>query len=249
MGNSLESQVALVTGASRGIGKAIALDLAKEGAFVYVNYSSNADAANKVVEEIKANGGNAKAIGFKVQDRDAVENAINQIKDEQGKIDILINNAGISRDDLIIRAKDEDWQSTMDVNLTGAFYVSRAVSKVMLKSKYGRIVNISSIVGQMGNIGQSAYSASKAGLIGFSKTLARELASKNITVNVVTPGFIETDMTNELNDKVKESCLNNIPLKRFAKPNEVANAVSFFAKPSAGYITGQVLSVSGGLCI
>ena len=249
MGNNLDSQVALVTGASRGIGKAIALSLAKEGAFVYVNYSSNADAANKVVEEIKANGGNAKAIGFKVQDKDAVENAINQIKDEQGKIDILINNAGISKDDLIIRAKDEDWQSTMDVNLTGAFYVSRAVSKVMLKSKYGRIVNISSIVGQMGNAGQSAYSASKAGLIGFSKTLAKELASKNITVNVVTPGFIETDMTNELNDKVKENCLNNIPLKRFAKPQEVANAVSFFAKPDSGYVTGQVLSVSGGLYI
>ncbi len=249
MDKKLDSQVALVTGASRGIGKDISLALAKEGAFVYINYSSNKELAEKVVDEIKANGGDAKAIGFKVQEKQVVEDAINQIKEEKGKIDILVNNAGISRDDLIVRAKDEDWLATLEVNLTGAFYVSRAVSKLMIKAKYGRIVNISSIVGQMGNAGQSAYSASKAGLIGLSKTLAKELASKNITVNVVTPGFIETDMTNELNEKVKEACLASIPLKRFAKPSEVANAVAFFAMPEASYITGQVLSVSGGLYI
>ena len=244
---SLENQVALVTGGSRGIGKAVCLMLAKEGAFVYVNYSSNEQKALDVVKEIKDAGGDAKALGFRVQEKQEVENAINQIKEEKGKIDILVNNAGIARDSLLIRAKDEDWAQTLDVNLTGVFYVSKEAAKLMLKEKYGRIVNISSVVGQMGNIGQCAYSASKAGVIGFSKSLAKELASKNITVNVVAPGFIETDMTNSLNDKVKDGILSQIPVNRFAKPSEVANAVGFFVSPDSSYITGQIIGVTGGL--
>lgn len=234
---------ALVTGGSRGIGKAISISLAKTGMFIYVNYTSNAEAAEATVKECKSVGGDAVSIKFNVGNSDEVSSAFEQMEG----ISVLVNNAGITSDGLAMRLKDSDWEKTLSVNLSGAFYCSKAAMRGMMKAKYGRIINISSVVGEMGNAGQAAYVASKAGLIGLTKSLAKELGSRNITVNAVTPGFIQTDMTNELSEDTKSTLLSQIPLGRFADPNEVASACVFLASDEASYITGQVLGVNGGL--
>lgn len=244
---SLQGQIALVTGGSRGIGKAISLKLATLGAKVYINYTSRPDAAEQVAKEIETLGGAATVLGFDVSNSDAVEKAFEQIKTESGKLDILVNNAGVTHDGLFIRMKDDDWSRVLKINLDGAFYCSRAAAKIMMKARYGRIVNISSIVGEMGNAGQAPYVASKAGLIGLTKAIARELAPRSVTVNAVTPGFIETDMTHVLDEKLKEEMHKSIPLGRFGQVNEVADLVAFLSQPNAAYITGQVIGVNGGM--
>jgi 3-oxoacyl-[acyl-carrier protein] reductase len=237
----------LVTGASRGIGRAIAVELARHGHYIIVNYSSSPEAAQETLEECRAAGGDGELLKFSVADSQAVEDAFESIKSRHGKLDILVNNAGISKDGLILRMKDEEWMTTISVNLTGAFYCSRAASRLMLKAKYGRIVNISSVVGEMGNAGQVPYVSSKAGLIGMTKSLARELASRNVTVNAITPGFIETDMTGALDEKLKAEHMTAIPLGRFGKAEEVAHLVAFLTSDNAAYITGQVIGINGGM--
>ena len=238
----LEGKVALVTGGSRGIGRAICIALAKQGATVWVNYSSGKAAAD---ETCKLCEGNARAIGFNVGNSESVDQAFSEIQKESGRLDILVNNAGITCDGLFIRFKNEDWDRVIQTNLTGAFYCSRAASKLMLKQRSGTMINISSIVGEMGNAGQAAYVASKAGLIGLTKSLARELSSRSITVNAITPGFIETDMTQGLDEKVRAEHMKAIPLGRYGSVDDVANAVIFLA--GQAYITGHVLSVNGGM--
>ncbi len=241
----LQGKVAIVTGASRGIGRATALALAAEGAQVVVNYASSSGAAESVVEEITAMGGQAIAIAADVSKVDQVDALIDATMEKWGRIDVLVNNAGITRDTLLLRMKPEDWQAVIDLNLTGVFLCTKAVSKIMLKQRSGRIVNITSVAGQMGNAGQANYSAAKAGVIGFTKTVARELASRGITVNAVAPGFISTDMTADLKS---EGILNLIPLNRYGQPEEVAGMIQFLAaSPAAGYITGQVINVDGGM--
>ena len=242
----LEGQVAIVTGASRGIGRAIAIALAAEGAKVVVNYASSVSAAEAVVAEITDKGGEAIAIHADVSHEVQVDNLIKSAIEKWGRVDILVNNAGITRDTLLLRMKLEDWQSVIDLNLTGVFLATRAVSKIMLKQKSGRIVNIASVAGQMGNAGQANYSAAKAGVIGFTKTVAKELASRGITVNAVSPGFIATDMTAEL--KNTDEILKFIPLGRYGQPEDIAGMVKFLAAdPAAAYITGQVFNVDGGM--
>jgi 3-oxoacyl-[acyl-carrier protein] reductase len=244
---NLTNKIALVTGASRGIGKATALALATEGAKVVVNYASNSDAANMVVSEITSAGGEAIAVGADVSKPEDVENLVKTTLDTYGRIDVLVNNAGITRDGLMLRMKLEDWQAVINLNLTGVFLCCKAVSKVMLKQKSGRIINISSVAGVMGNPGQANYSAAKAGVIGLTKTLAKEFAPRGITVNAIAPGFIETDMTNDLKT---DEILKFIPLGRFGKPEEIAGMIRFLAAdPSASYITGQVFNVDGGMVI
>ncbi|GFE69146.1 3-oxoacyl-[acyl-carrier-protein] reductase [Chroococcus sp. FPU101] len=242
----LKDQVALVTGASRGIGKAIALSLASQGAKVIVNYARSSSAADAVVQEITEAGGEAIALCADVSKSDEVDSLIQNILDKFGTIDVLVNNAGITKDTLMLRMKLEDWQAVIDLNLTGVFLCTRAVSKIMLKRKKGRIINISSVSGLMGNAGQANYSAAKAGVIGLTKTLAKEFATRGITVNAVAPGFIATDMTNDLSNT--EDILKFIPLGRFGEAEEVAGMVRFLAcDPSAAYITGQVFNVDGGM--
>jgi 3-oxoacyl-[acyl-carrier protein] reductase len=241
----LTGQVALVTGASRGIGRAIALALAAEGANIAVNYASSSTAADRVVAEITAAGGNAIALPADVSQAEQVDSLIRGAMDKWQRIDILVNNAGITRDNLLLRMKPEDWQAVIDLNLTGVFLCTRAVSKIMLKQRSGRIVNITSVAGQMGNPGQANYSAAKAGVIGFTKTVAKELASRGITVNAIAPGFIATDMTSDLQS---EEILKFIPLSRYGQPEEVAGMARFLAAdPAAAYITGQVFNVDGGM--
>jgi 3-oxoacyl-[acyl-carrier protein] reductase len=240
-------KVALVTGASRGIGRAIAVELARLGCYVIVNYSSSPEAAQETLNEIREAGSDGEVLKFAVQDSEAVENAFDGIKSRHGQLDILVNNAGISRDGLVLRMKDEEWLATLGVNLNGAFFCSRAAARLMLRAKSGRIVNISSVVGEMGNSGQVPYVSSKAGLIGMTKALAKELASRGITVNAITPGFIETDMTAALNDKQREEHMKAIPLARYGQAVEVAQLVSFLASDAAGYITGQVIGINGGM--
>jgi 3-oxoacyl-[acyl-carrier protein] reductase len=240
-------KVALVTGASRGIGRAIAVELGKQGCYVIVNYSSSPEAAQETLNEIREAGSDGEVLKFAVQDSEAVENAFDGIKSRHGQLDILVNNAGISRDGLVLRMKDEEWLATLGVNLNGAFFCSRAAARLMLRAKSGRIVNISSVVGEMGNAGQVPYVSSKAGLIGMTKALAKELASRGITVNAITPGFIETDMTAALNDKQKEEHMKAIPLARYGQASEVAQLVAFLASEAAGYITGQVIGINGGM--
>ena len=247
MGKSFKDQIALVTGGSRGIGRAVSSDLAAKGAFVYVNFGSNQAAAEETVRLCKEAGGNAKAIGFNVASSDDVTSAVETVAKEAGRIDVLVNNAGISRDGFFLRYKNEDWNEVLATNLNGAFYCARAAGKFMLRQRYGRIVNMSSIVGQMGNAGQAAYVASKAGLIGFTKSLALEFATRGITVNAVAPGFIETDMTQTLAEVQKQAVLNRIPVGRYGTAEEVAKLVSFLASKDAGYITGQIVGINGGL--
>ena len=241
----LADQVALVTGASRGIGRAIALELAAAGALVVVNYASSPEAAEAVVAEIAAAGGRAWAHQANVAEEEQVEAMVKAVLAKEGRLDVLVNNAGITRDGLLMRMKTADWQSVIDLNLTGVFLCTRAVSRTMLKARSGRIINITSVVALMGNPGQANYSAAKAGLIGLTRSSAAEFASRGVTVNAVAPGFIESDMTAELN---KDPILAAIPLGRMGQPAEVASAVRFLAADSAAaYMTGQVLQVDGGM--
>lgn len=240
-------KVALVTGGSRGIGRAIAVELGRRGASVVLSYAGNEAAAAETVKAIVDAGGKAKAVRFDVADSEACSKAVDEVVKEQGRLDVLVNNAGVAIDGLLMRFKDEDWDKTLDTNLKGAFALMRAVSRPMMKQKGGAIVNLSSVVGEMGNAGQAAYAASKAGLIGLTKSVARELASRNIRVNCVTPGFITTDMTAGLNAELKEKMAAAIPLSRIGNAEEVAAAVAFLASDAASYITGEVLKVNGGM--
>lgn len=243
----LDGKTALVTGASRGIGRAVALRLAEEGARVAINYAGNVKAAEEVKAAIEAAGGTAMLCRADIADSAAVEAMVDSVVKAFGAIDILVNNAGITRDTLLMRMKDEDFEKVLDTNLKGVFYCTKAVSKLMMKKRAGRIVNMSSVVGLVGNAGQTNYAAAKAGVIGFSKSAAKELASRGITVNVVAPGFIGTDMTAGLSEAVKEKALADIPLGKMGEPKDVANAVLFLASDQASYITGQVVNVDGGM--
>ena len=241
----MSEKLALVTGASRGIGKACAIELAKAGYDIVINYAGNVDAANKTVEEIKALGVEAAAYRFDVSNKEEVDKNIAEIVEKYGRIDVLVNNAGITRDGLFMRMTDENWNAVINTNLSSAFFVSQPVVKVMMKQRSGAIVNMASVVGVSGNAGQANYSAAKAGLIGLTKTLAKELGSRNIRVNAVAPGFINTDMTKDLDTS---KFTDFIPLKRLGEPEDIAKAVKFLAV-DAQYVTGQVLEVDGGLII
>ncbi len=243
----LNGKVALVTGASRGIGRAIAYEFAKEGADVIVNYKGSEDKAKELVEQIKRLGRKAYLAKFDVANSEEVKKKIKEIEETIGKIDILVNNAGIVKDSLFIRMKEEDWDSVIKTNLYSVFYVTHAVLPMMIKERWGRIINISSVVAFTGNIGQTNYSAAKAGIIGFSKALALEVANRNITVNVIAPGYIETDMTAGLPEKIKNAFLEKIPLKRAGLPEEVAYLATFLASEKGSYITGCVFHINGGL--
>ncbi|MCZ0755344.1 3-oxoacyl-[acyl-carrier-protein] reductase [Anoxybacillus sp. J5B_2022] len=243
----LQGKVALVTGASRGIGRAIALELARQGAKVAVNYAGSEAKAKEVVEEIEKMGGEAFAVQADVANGEAVEQMVKEVVERFGRIDILVNNAGITRDNLLMRMKEEEWDDVINTNLKGVFHCTKAVTRPMMKQRYGRIVNIASIVGVSGNPGQANYVAAKAGVIGFTKTAARELASRNITVNAIAPGFITTDMTDRLSEDVRTEMLKQIPLARFGEPDDIAKVVSFLVSDAANYITGQTIHVDGGM--
>ena len=243
----LDGKTALVTGASRGIGRAIALRLAAEGASVAINYAGNTAKAEETKAAIEAAGGKAALFQADVSDSAQVEQMVASVTEVFGTIDILVNNAGITRDGLLMRMKEEDFDAVLDTNLKGIFHVTKAVSKLMMKKRAGRIVNMASVVGIMGNAGQTNYAAAKAGVIGFTKSAAREFAARGITVNAVAPGFIATDMTAAMPEKAKEATLAAIPLRRMGEPEDVANAVAFLVSDQASYITGQVVKVDGGM--
>lgn len=247
---SLTGKNALVTGASRGIGREIALRLASEGAFVALNCTSRGvEKAEAVLAEIRAAGGDGVVKPFSVSDSAQVNQAVEELLKEKGILHILVNNAGIAKDNLFMRMKDEEWDDTLNTNLKGAALCSRAVVRSMMKARDGVIINISSVVGQMGNAGQAAYSASKAGLFGLTKTLAKELAARNIRVNAVAPGFIDTEMTTDLPATAKEEMLKSIPMGRMGSGKEIADAVVWLASPGSTYVTGQVLAVNGGMYV
>ncbi|MGP1586354.1 MAG: 3-oxoacyl-[acyl-carrier-protein] reductase [Schwartzia sp. (in: firmicutes)] len=243
----LDGRYALVTGASRGIGRAVALALAAEGASVALNFAGNVAAAEAVKGEIERSGGKALLVPADVSNETAVEDMVKTVAETFGGIDILVNNAGITRDGLLLRMKEADWDAVLDTNLKGVFLCAKAVSKLMMKKRYGRIVNMASVVGLVGNASQANYAAAKAGVIGFTKAMAKEMASRGITVNAIAPGFIHSDMTDVLPDKVKEAMLAGIPLGRAGEPDDVAKAALFLAADQAAYITGQVLQVDGGM--
>jgi 3-oxoacyl-[acyl-carrier protein] reductase len=244
---NLKDKVALVTGASRGIGRAIATTLAEAGALVVINYKSNQAAADEVVAAIVAAEGQASAIQADVSDAAEVERLFKQVLERYGKIDILVNNAGITRDTLLLRMKEEDFDAVLQTNLRGVYLCTKAALRPMTRARGGRIINITSVVGLMGNAGQANYAAAKAGIIGFSKAAAREMASRNITVNSIAPGYIETELTCVLSETVRAAILENIPLGRLGTPQDVANLVCFLASDAASYITGQTLTVDGGM--
>lgn len=245
----LKGKVAVVTGASRGIGKAIAEHLAKNGATVIINYNGSFERAKEVETEICQDGGIAEAIQCDVADFSACENFIADVIKKYGRIDILVNNAGITRDNLMMKMKEEDFDAVISTNLKGAFHCMKFASRQMLKQKSGKIINISSVSGVMGNAGQTNYSASKAGIIGLTKSAARELASRHITVNAIAPGFIQTEMTDVLSDSVKMAVTAQIPLGKFGQPEDVAHMAVFLASENADYITGQVICVDGGMAM
>ncbi|RSK26992.1 3-oxoacyl-[acyl-carrier-protein] reductase [Bacillus sp. HMF5848] len=243
----LSEKVALVTGASRGIGRAIAIELAKQGANVVVNYAGSEAKAHQVAEEIRAMGRKALVLQADVSDAEQVEKMMKETVQQFGKLDILVNNAGITKDNLLMRMKEDEWDQVLNINLKGVFHCTKAVTRQMMKQRSGRIINITSIVGVVGNPGQANYVAAKAGVIGLTKTTAKELASRNITVNAVAPGFITTDMTDELSEDVKTQMLNTIPLAKFGEAEDIAATVCFLASNRAKYITGQTIHVDGGM--
>ncbi|MDP3480156.1 MAG: 3-oxoacyl-[acyl-carrier-protein] reductase [Desulfoprunum sp.] len=244
---NLQGKVAVVTGGSRGIGRAISLRLATMGALVYINYVSRSDAAEETKRLIESAGGNARILAFDVAVPEQIQTAFKQIVDESGRIDVLINNAGITRDGLVARMKEADWDAVLATNLKGAFFCAKAASKPMMKQRWGRIVNISSVIGFTGNAGQVNYAAAKAGLVGITKAMARELASRNITVNSVAPGYILTDMTDALPEEVQEQLKKEIPLGWLGTPEDVAGAVAYLVSDDGRYLTGQTLHVNGGM--
>lgn len=243
----LTDKVALITGASRGIGRAVALEMAKSGASIVVNYSGSEGAAQETVDQIIALGGKAIKIKANVGNAEEVQAMVDEAHKEFGHIDILVNNAGITRDGLLMRMKDADWDEVININLKGVYLVTKAVSKIMMKQRSGKIINMTSVSGVAGNAGQANYAAAKAGVIGFTKTCAKELAARGITVNAIAPGFVKTDMTDVLPEKVKENVANVVPLGRMGEPEEIAGVATFLASDFANYITGQVLCVDGGM--
>jgi 3-oxoacyl-[acyl-carrier protein] reductase len=243
----LGGKVAIVTGASRGIGRTIALKFAQAGAKVVINYAGNLTAAEEVLESITSLKGSALIVQGDVSKAADVDNLVKQTVERFGRIDILVNNAGITRDNLLMRMKEEDWDAVINTNLKGVFHCTKAVAKIMMKQRYGKIINMASVVGVMGNAGQANYAAAKAGVIGFTKSMAKELASRNINVNAIAPGFIATDMTQGLTEQVKTAMRSNIPLSRLGQPDDVGDAALFLASDFSSYITGQTLHVDGGM--
>ena len=246
---NFEGKIALVTGASRGIGRQIAKTLAAKGATVIVNYNGSAAKAEEVVKEIQAAGGNGQAVQCNVSDFESCKEMLDAVVKEHGRLDILVNNAGITRDNLLMKMSEEDFDAVIQTNLKGVFNCTRHIARQMLKQKSGRIINISSVSGVLGNAGQANYCAAKAGVIGLTKSAAKELASRGITVNAVAPGFIKTEMTDVLKDDIKKAIMENIPMKAFGETEDIANAVAFLASEEARYITGQVISVDGGMAM